>query len=278
MPENQKTVATSNKRRSWVYAVVGVPVALILAGALWFFAPDIQQAFTPGPTPLPGAVAEGGILYQTTFEEDAVNDWTIINDGTLRTFIADGQLVVDVNSFGDRSGFSDLNLLFEDFILQVDTQKIAGPDDNGIFVVFRLQDTGNYNRFDISSDGFYALTTSRNGILETVSEFRVEPSIMAEGVNTIRVSAIGEQFQFYVNDTLVSLCINPDPTVFPLWENALDPDSPCLGGEITQTWVNNDFSSGRIGLGAQGFAGFDGEQETPALATIGFDNLIISEP
>lgn len=270
--------AKPKKRPSWIYAAVGIPVVLMTAGVLWFFAPDIQQAFTPGPTPLPGAVAEGGILYQTTFEEDAVDSWTIVNDGTLQTFISDGQLIVDVNSFGDRSGFSDLNLLFDDFVLQVDTSKVAGPDDNGIFVVFRLQDVNNYNRFDISSDGFYALTTSRDGILETVSEFHVEPSIQAEGINTIRIIAVGNEFQFFVNENPVSLCVNPDPTVFPLWENALDPASACLGGDIVTTWVNEDFANGRIGLGAQGFAGFDGEQETAALATIAFDNLIISEP
>jgi len=276
--ENQPEKKQKRKLPTWAYAAIGVPVVLIIGGVLWFFSPRIEDMFTPGPTLPPEAVAEGGVLYQTDFNETAVEEWAITNDGTLQTFISNGELVVDVNSFGDRAGFSDLNLSFTDFVLEVDARKVAGPDDNGILVIFRLQDLDNYYRFDISSDGFYSLSALIAGQPQTISEFHVEPSITADGVNKIRVEAVGTTFRFFVNGNQVPLCVNSDPAVFPLWENPLEAASNCLGGDLAMEWNNDAIASGRIALGAQGYVGFDGEQETPALATIAFDNLVITQP
>lgn len=280
----------------WVIPVILV-VALVGAGALWLFRLRIEQALErpptlppPPPTPTvsgePGggggtgetgsSVAAPGVLYETGFEDGAqLADWELFNDGVVSARGEGGQLIISVNAPVDRGTWSGLNYTFEDFVLEVDATKLAGPDDNGIFVMFRLTDNNNYNRFDISSDGYYSLSTAREGLLQVVSDWRLSPAIATgAATNRIRVEAVGDIFRFAVNGQVLQLCVSYEPGVQPLWGQ----DGECLGGEIVEVWQNSDLPRGKIGLGAQGFVGFDGEQSTMAEATIGFDNLRVMSP
>ena len=63
-------------------------------------------------------------------------------------------------------------------MLDVDATKLDGPDDNGIIVVFRLTDTDNYNRFDISSDGYYTLSIARDGVRLVISDWAASDAIL----------------------------------------------------------------------------------------------------
>jgi hypothetical protein len=141
-------------------------------------------------------------------------------------------------------------------------------------VVFRLVSNDNYYRFDISSDGFYALSQVRDGVHQIISDYAASPAILqGEATNHIRIEATGGTFRFYVNETPLVLCIATDPDSRPLWDHSA-AEPTCVGGELTEVWEDADFPRGKIGLGAQGFAGVD----TMAEATIGFDNLIITTP
>ncbi len=278
----------------WVVPAILV-VALIGAGALWLFRLRIGQALERPPTLPPppptrpvsgepgggadeagGPAAVPGVLYEADFEDETqLADWELFNDGVVSARGEGGQLVVSVSAPVDRGTWSGLNYTFEDFVLEVDATKLAGPDDNGIFVMFRLVDNDNYNRFDISSDGYYSLSMARNGLLQVVSDWRSSPAIATgAATNRIRVEAIGDTFRFAVNGQALPLCVSYEPGVQPLWGR----DGECLGGEIVEMWRNSDLQRGKIGLGAQGFVGFDGEQSTMAEATIGFDNLQITSP
>jgi hypothetical protein len=264
--------------RWWLIALIVLALA-VAAIALWLNSRRLGELFEPKPTLPPTAEAQQGVLYATSFEDEAqFGDWEQFDDGFISAAITDGRLVFDVNSPTDNGGWSGLNLTFDDFVLDVDATKLAGPDENGIIVVFRLTDTDNYNRFDISSDGFYAVSQVRDGVATVVSDWnRAEAILTGEAPNRIRISAQGDTFQFAVNGIVLPLCVNPAPDVQPLWDLTTDPPS-CLGGELTDTWVNGDLPQGKVGLGAQGFVGFDGESSTSALATIGFDNLAIYPP
>lgn len=275
---------------AWVIPVVLV-VALGAAGALWLFRLRIEQALERPPTlppPPPTATASageagepdappaaGGTLYATGFEDAAqLADWELFEDGIVSAQVADGQLVVAVSAVTDTGTWSGLNFTFENFALEVDATKLDGPDDNGIFVVFRLTGSDNYNRFDISSDGYYSLSVVRGGIQRVVSDWRASPAInTGEASNRIRVEARGDEFRFAVNGQVLLLCVSDEAGVQPLW----GPEGECLGGEVVEVWRNGDLPRGKIGLGAQGFSGFDGEVPTMAEAVIGFDNLTITE-
>ncbi len=287
----------------WIIPVLLI-VALSLSGGYWLFRPRIERALErpatlppppptltpsagddqtpgrlaePGRTADPGQAAPPGLIYQTDFENEAqFADWEQYDDGIISAQIVDGQLVVDVDALSDTPAWSGLNYTFDDFVLEVDATKLAGPDDNGILIIFRLTDSLNYNRFDISSDGYYTVSMVRGGVPRVVSDWNTSPAInTGDATNHITLNASGEMFSFAVNGETLKLCVSYEEGVQPLWNPAT---GECLGGNITDVWRNTDLPRGRVGLGAQGFTGFDGENTTPAQATIGFDNLVITRP
>jgi hypothetical protein len=268
------------RRFRWWVIPLALIALLIVVAFVWLYWGRIESAFEPRPTlPPPAEAQESGVLYQADFESEAVlADWEFFDDGFVRTAVEVGRLVVDVNALDNTGTWSGLNLTFDDFVLEVDATKLEGPNDNGIMVIFRLTDTGNYNRFDISSDGYYALSKVRGGESVLVSDWNQSQAIrIGDATNRIRVWAVGDTFRFEVNGAPLPLCISYDPNVQPLWDPAA-AEPTCLGGEVVDSWQNGDLLRGKIGLGAQGFIGFDGENTTPAVAVIGFDNLIIYSP
>lgn len=275
----QRPEKPRRKRRWWLLILV-VALLIIAAGLIYVFQFRIAETFQAVPTlpPTPPGASTPGVLYYTDFENPAVTaDWDIFKDGFISSAIKDGRLVVDVNALTDTPAWSGLHYTFADFALDVDATKLAGPDDNGIIVIFRLADDKNYNRFDISSDGYYSLSKVREGVPTVISDWNLSPAIKTgETPNHIRLTAVGDTFRFEVNGTPMALCSATDPAAQPLW----DPANPgqCLGGVVADAWQNGDLPQGRIGLGAQGIVGFDGQDTTPALATIGFDNLVIKAP
>lgn len=273
----QRPEKPQRKRRWWL--LIPVVLIVIAAGfAIYLLQYRIADALQGAPTlpPTPPSVGTPGVIYYTDFDTPAVaSDWDIFKDGFISSQIKDGQLIIDINALVDTPAWSGLHYTFDDFVLDVDAAKLAGPDDNAIMVVFRLVDPDNHNRFYISSDGYYSLTRVRGGVATVVSEFARSPAIqIGSATNHIRITAQGSSFRFEVNGTPLMLCTTSDPNVGPLWNN---PDQPteCLGGTIADSWQNDDLSKGRIGLGAQGYVGLDSQG---ALATIGFDNLVVKAP
>ncbi len=287
--ERQPNEPERRRARWWVIPLIVIALALVLA-FLWVFRFRIQRAFEPAPTlpPPPPAAAEageaagsegggeaGGVLYQTAFDDPAGGeDWELFDDGIVAARIEEGLLVAEVGAITDQGTWSGLNYTFEDFVLDVDAVKLGGPDNNGIIVIFRLVDNENYNRFDISSDGYYRLIAVRDGVQRVVSgDWAFSPAILTgDATNHLRVEAAGDTFRFAVNGEPLRLCISEDEDTQPI-----PMEDECLGGEYVMEWTNGDLMRGKIGLGAQGFTGFDGEQATPAEATIGFDNLVITD-
>jgi hypothetical protein len=68
------------------------------------------------------------------------------NDG-YHIYVKTANLYYWVNSFQS----------FRDGIVEVDAQKIAGPDNNEYGVICRLKDEANFYLFSISSDGYYGI-------------------------------------------------------------------------------------------------------------------------
>jgi hypothetical protein len=275
----------SRRRFPW-WIVVVVAVIGAVAALVFVFQFQIKKALAPKPTALPpppgasgGQALPPGVLYQTTFDDPAIaKDWELFDDSRISAAIKDSQLVVGVNALTDTGAWSGLNFSFDDFKLDVDAAKIAGPDDNGIIVMFRLTDKQNYDRFDISSDGYYAVSKVRNGLRTTVSDFPVMPSPAirtGNATNHIRVTGRGSKFSFEVNGTPLKLCVAADGSSKPLW----DQNGQCLGGVLADNWQDSDLPKGKIGLGAQGFVPHTGDlNPQPAVATIAFDNLVIKTP
>ena len=246
--------ASSPRRRIRWWLVVLIIILLLIGGILaWVFQFQIREAldgiFAP-PTetlpPPPGEEEDSGsdILYQTGFdEEDVQAEWEAFDDGTISAAISEGQLIVEVSALADTGAWSAMNFAFDNFVLDVEASKVAGPDDNGVFVVFRMEDRENYYRFDVSSDGFYSLFKTRGGVPEIVSDFAPSDAIVTgSGLNRIRIIAEGDTFRFLVNDTPLPLCVNSDPAVqpIPLYQ---DGTLDCLGGELVDSWQDSDLGT-----------------------------------
>jgi len=249
-------VTTSNSshlRLAWLKPGI-LLIAIALAGC---------RALGSLPRPPSNPLLPAGVIYQDDFEQENTN-WDESDDGIVAYGVEEGRLVVTVNDF-NASAWSSLSFGFNDFVLEIEALKLGGPDDNGFGVLFRYQDPANYYRFDISSDGFYSLSKTVEGTYEVVSAWNPDPAILTgELTNRLRVVAQGNGFSFAVNDTPLSLCVGPGA----IW----DPASPgtCLGGQVVETWIDDTFPGGQIALGVTAF-----QQAGPS---IGFDNLVISEP
>ncbi len=265
------------RRRRWWLLIPLVLVLAVIGGLLFLFQYRIAGMLEVAPTvpPTPPGASTPGVLYYTDFgSSDIAADWDVFRDGFISSEIKDSQLIVDVNALVDTPAWSGLHYTFTDFVLDVDATKLAGPDDNAIMIVFRLTDADNHNRFDISSDGYYSLTKVRDGVPTLVSDWNGSPAIqIGNATNHIRLTAAGNSFRFEVNGTPMLLCTSSEAGVQPLW----DPTNPeqCLGGLVSDTWQDADLPQGRIGLGAQGYVGVD---DQGAMATIGFDNLVVRVP
>jgi hypothetical protein len=243
-------VNTFNVRFSWLSLASATLALLALAGC-------------GGGNNLPAnPLLPPGVLYQDDFEQPS-EGWDSADDGIVSYLIQEGRLVVTVDR-PTAHAWSTLQYRMYDFALDFDALKLAGPDDNGFGVLFRYQDTENYYRFDISSDGYYSVSKTAGGIAEEISPWKASDAILlGEQTNHLRLVAQGNAFSFEVNGIPLNLCVGPGA----LW----DPQSPdtCLGGEVMDTWMDDAFPEGQIALGVTSFG-----EPGPS---IGFDNVVISE-
>jgi hypothetical protein len=99
----------------------------------------------------------------------------------------------------------------EDFVLEVETTQLAGPDDNDYGVILRHQDDANFYSFEISGDGYYTFTKLVDDELLEIIPWRESKAVhQGQRQNTLRVEAIGPDFSFYINDKLVDAAIDSD--------------------------------------------------------------------
>jgi hypothetical protein len=98
-------------------------------------------------------------------------------------------------------------LSFTDIILDVQAEKIAGPDNNVYGVLCRYRDPENYYFFLISSDGYYGIGKMQSGqrIFLEPTKMHPSPSIhTGDQTNHIHVECRDEHLSLSVNNTLLA--------------------------------------------------------------------------
>jgi 3-keto-disaccharide hydrolase len=178
------------------------------------------------------------ILYEEEFGPES--NWYVGASENRTWWIENGEYHVLIQtedkSYGARkSGTEHL----ADFQLDIDLRQLAGPDDNGYGVQFRVQDATNYYRIWISGDGYARFTKTVNGTTTNIIAWE-STSLIHQGVadNHMTVVADGNTFTFYINGDQ--------------WKSAVDTSYP----------------SGQIGVMAAMY-------DSPGPTHITFDNLII---
>ncbi len=211
-------------------------------------------------------VESGELAYAATFDA-ALDDWTLYG-GRLSAQAAAGVLKIGVDA-PNSLPFSTSNLHFADFDLRILARPVAGPadDNNGYGVIFRAQDTANYYLFLISSDGYYQVVRSVAGEQKELSTW-IESPLINPGVNVenwLRVIAVDDQFQFFINDEPVALCIPDDPDAISTYVAGT-----CRDGQMRTTLVDDTLADGQVGVIARTFDNVGVEVE--------FDNVLIYGP
>jgi hypothetical protein len=218
-------------------------------------------------------VTPGAVAYAAVFDVPPP-DWTLYT-GRLAARVEGGRLVLGVDEV-NTSAFSLLQgLHWSDVDLTVQAQGDSGPVGSGYGLIVRFWDKGNtspgdddYYLFLISDDGYYRVVRSLDGQQRELSTWIPSP-IVRQGfgvLNSLRVVARGDQFQFSINGERVPFCV-PDN---PQGQSTFTREGVCDGGQMLDTLVDATIPSGRVGVVAQAYA-------EPG-AVVSFDNLVLRGP
>lgn len=181
------------------------------------------------------------VLFQDDFS-DPSSGWNRAHTKESITDYENGIFRIYIH--GKNSDYwANPKLNFTDVIINVETKKVGGSDDNHFGVLCRYQDTENFYFFFISSDGYYGVGKLKDQQQMLLSDRNLLPSEeinQGEATNHIQASCIGNMLTLYVNDHELS------------------------------SIEDSDFSSGDVGL----IAGTDDLSGTD----IHFDNFKVLKP
>lgn len=151
------------------------------------------------PIQQPQVLPSGSVLFQDDFASPTT--------GWDRLLVPEG--VMDYDGGGYRILVSALqtnfwstpNKNFTDVRIEVDTGKLAGPDENRIGLLCRFNGK-DYYFFIITSDGFYGLGLFKDGqaVLLGQSEMLSSANInKGLAINHLRADCAGQTLTFYIN-------------------------------------------------------------------------------
>jgi hypothetical protein len=160
--------------------------------------------------------ASGSILFEDNFSRP-LTGWNRLQvDGGVMDYDGGGYRFL-INAL-NTNFWSTPHRNYSDVRLEVDTGKLAGPDENRIGLLCRFN--GNdYYFFLITSDGFYGVGVflDGNALLLGQSELRASANIRTGmAINHLRADCAGDTLTFYING----------------FENASVHDSTLKSGDI----------------------------------------------
>jgi hypothetical protein len=190
------------------------------------------------------ASATPTLVSATNFQDDFSKNtgfWQTFTEPTTSAKISEGTLNMSVTA-PFTVGVSVAALNMSDFDFTVTTTQVGMGSANGYGMVFRYVDTQNFYRFDIGGDGKWAMTRRIPNDWKHITDLKSSPAIKSgnNAVNTLRVVARGNTFEFYAN------------------------------GVLLDTVTDNTLPLGRIGLFASTF--------DDAKADVKFDNVKVTKP
>jgi len=150
-------------------------------------------------------VNPGEVLFQDDFSRPS-SGWDRYEDETYQSDYEDETFTIEIRQ-PNIEAWALPGLSFEDVIINVESSKIAGPDDNVYGIICRYQDSENFTFFLISSDGYTGIGSYIDGEKELLSHPTLLPSDAVEtggGSNYLRTECVGENLRLMVNGQLVA--------------------------------------------------------------------------
>ena len=186
-------------------------------------------------TTLTPKVNPGEVLFQDDFSRPS-SGWDRYEDETYKSDYEDEMYIIKIQQ-RNTEAWALPGLSFEDVIINVESSKVAGPDDNVYGVICRYQDAENFTFFLISSDGYTGIGAYVNGQKELLSHPTLLPSDAVEtdgGSNYLRAECVGEQLRLMVNGQLVAQSVT---------ENVIMGDVGLIAGSYEKSGVNIRFDN-----------------------------------
>ena len=169
---------------------------LILFIASCAGAPAVDQSQAPAP-----AQPSGSVLFQDDFAQPTTGwDRLLVTEGVMDYYSGGYRMLV--NSL-QTNFWATPRRNFIDVRVEVDTGKLAGPDENRIGVLCRHSE-GDYYFFIITSDGYYGMGLFKDGLATLLGQAEMLPSANINqglAVNHLRADCTGSTHTFFVNGT-----------------------------------------------------------------------------
>jgi hypothetical protein len=147
------------------------------------------------------------ILFHDDFGPATSARWRTEADASGSAGVVNEQMVIELNTPNVMQYVSLAEGLFADFAVEVDATLLAGSADSSYGVLLRLNDVGQFYRFEITGSGLYVVERrNADGTwARLVPEWTPSPFINkgVNAANQLRVVAEGSNFAFYVNDQLL---------------------------------------------------------------------------
>ncbi|HTO99742.1 MAG TPA: hypothetical protein VMJ64_00080 [Anaerolineales bacterium] len=205
------------------------PGILISLATLLLFGCNLPVAAATTSVP-----ASGTVLYK--------DDFSSPTSGWDHTKYEEGIMDYDQGAYRMLVNAPDLNFWatphkdFTDTRIEVDSGKMAGPDENRIGLICR-SDGKNYYFFIITSDGYYGIGLFNNGQAKLLGQQQLQTSdAIRKGVavNHLRADCKGAGLEMYVNGLEVAKA--SDPTL-------KHGDAGLLAGTFKQTGADVVFDN-----------------------------------
>jgi hypothetical protein len=178
--------------------------------------------------PVGGGAAGGSAapIYRDAFIPGQSGKWLLEGDELGSTALVNEQLLVSVKTPNTMQFATLQEPAFSDFVLEVDARQESGSPDSSYGVLFRMQDSQQFYRFEITGDGHYMLER-RNGDgswTRLLSDWSTSAAINQglNAVNRLKIIASGAQITVYANDVLLEQLSD---TAYATGQIALDAGS-----------------------------------------------------
>jgi hypothetical protein len=183
------------------------------------------------------------VLYRDDFSPESTGLWLIEGDELGSTAIDDERLTIEVQTPNTIQFTKLQEPEFSDFELEIDATLIDGAPNSTFGILFRIQDTGEFYRFELMNNGHYMIESYGGNDVWTrfIDDWTYSEAIqLGQNPNRLKIVANGPNMSFYVNE------------------------------ELLQEVIDTAYVNGYIGLDAGTFGA--------ELTVASFDNLILSNP
>lgn len=132
---------------------------------------------------------------------DTAGGWRTSSGPDVDIEVVDGSLSIEVKVL-DRVAWSVAGRRFRDGSVSVDATPVGGPEDNAYGLVIRHKDDRSFYRFEISSDGYFAVQAPQGTVgWEFLADWTESPAIRrGQETNRLKVVCRGSSMIFSVND------------------------------------------------------------------------------